>query len=233
MRGLGIIVVFLSAVALAAQPASAAGDAGSSADGGPPTSVIYHLSETYEPVTFSHKRHQAGTECGACHHHQSEVERTPPCRECHGLPFESKVKPGLKAAYHWHCMNCHRVGGKGPLGCDGCHAKKKSPGKKDEPPRAFAPHVVTLGHLSRKYQPVTFDHLVHTETADRCDECHHHHGPVEKTPPCRECHNTRQTAPGSKKPGLEEAYHRQCKSCHRPETGGPTTCESCHPAKPQ
>jgi len=115
--------------------------------------------------------------------------------------------------------------GKGPLTCDGCHVKRIPGGA--EVAEAKGPNEVVLGHLAKDYPAVKFNHKSHAEMADNCEECHHHHGDVEKTPPCRECHNTLKTAAGDKKLGLKQAYHKQCLACHR-EKHGPEECDGCH-----
>jgi len=216
-------------------PAGAAkdGTVGLKASDGPETSILYHLTDLYTPVKFSHKAHTGYAEnCTVCHHHKSEVEKTPACRECHGLPFKTLAKPGLKGAYHRQCMNCHRESGSGPLGCEACHEKRKTPGK---PVQETGPvgvgEKISLGHVAKEYGPVLFNHKLHLDMADSCQECHHHHGEVEKTPPCRECHNTRGSVAGEKKLGIMDAYHKQCLDCHRGKGGGPQKCEGCHGEK--
>jgi hypothetical protein len=200
------------------------------ASDGPETSVLYHLTDLYVPVKFSHKAHVSYAEsCDVCHHHHSEVERTPPCRECHGQPFKTLSKPGLKGAYHRQCMNCHRESGSGPLGCEECHEKRKgAPAAKEAQPIGIGTKI-SLGHIAKEHGPVAFDHKLHLDMADACSECHHHQGEVEKTPPCRECHNTRATVKGEKKLGLMDAYHKQCLGCHKGKGGGPQGCDGCHP----
>jgi hypothetical protein len=190
--------------------------------------MLFHLADEYMAVKFSHKAHAASTgDCETCHHYHSEVERSPPCRECHGQPFKNLEKPGLKGAYHRQCMLCHRVTGKGPLECEGCHTRR-APGDTVAPVEASrGPDQVSLGHIAKAYPAVKFNHHLHTEMADRCEDCHHHHGDVEKTPPCRECHNTAKAPAGEKKLGLKAAYHKQCLDCHH-EKHGPEECEGCH-----
>lgn len=89
-------------------------------------SILDVLEKLYDPVTFSHGMHTLMAEdCATCHHH-SEPGQTLACKECHGSPFDPKNlnMPGLKGAYHLHCMGCHQEMGSGPLGCAECHAKK-------------------------------------------------------------------------------------------------------------
>ena len=202
------------------------------ASDGPDASILYHLTDLYTPVKFAHKAHTGYAEnCTVCHHHHSEIEKTPPCRECHGQPFKTLAKPGLKGAYHRQCMNCHRESGSGPLGCEECHEKRKAPGKNEAKGPEGIKDTIQLGHIAREYGPVKFDHKIHLDMADTCQDCHHHHGEIEKTPPCRECHNTRTTASGEKKPGIMDAYHKQCLDCHKGKGGGPQKCEGCHGEK--
>lgn len=68
-------------------------------------------------------------DCQRCHHHSSQLEQAPPCRECHTRPFTPKGEKllGLVDAYHAQCMACHVDMG-GPTQCDGCHAVKAGAG---------------------------------------------------------------------------------------------------------
>jgi hypothetical protein len=201
---------------------------------GPATSILYHLTDMYVPVKFSHKEHtQYSKNCSECHHHQSDVEKTPACRECHGIASSATLsKPGLKGAYHRQCMNCHRSLSAGPLACEACHAKRTGAGATPAKLASDnAPSKVTLGHLSKEYKPVDFDHKLHAALSDTCVHCHHHHGEVEETPPCRECHNVAETKEGTDKLGLKDAYHRQCQNCHKGKGEGPIGCTGCHAKK--
>lgn len=200
---------------------------------GPAEAILYHLTETYQPVRFSHALHTAlAPDCGACHHHHSELEPTPPCRECHGRQSGSLERPGLKGAYHRLCMQCHREAGSGPLECESCHDRRATaagPAEREALARDAAPKIVLLGHLAKEHPAVRFDHEVHVDMADRCRDCHHHQGEVEQTPPCRECHSLHQTY--DCQPVLREAYHQQCLACHRSMKGS-EACSDCHPATP-
>ncbi len=119
---------------------------------------------------------------------------------------------------------------------------------------ADAPESLEIDSLSELYEPVTFDHLMHTEIA-RCAECHHHTtgtGPASpfcgrchegdkeaETVACTDCHPARRfyadylkTLEDPElyhidKPGLKGAYHLNCLGCHS-KIGGPTGCQDCH-----
>jgi len=197
-----------------AAPAKATG---APADKGPDECILYHLVDLYGPTVFSHSNHVEYEErCEICHHHSSEVETAPPCRECHGLPSTDLDRPGLKGAYHRQCMNCHREMGSGPMGCEECHPKRDQTGVEQEAlARLYVANTMKLGHMSREFGEVTFDHKLHAEVSDTCGDCHHHQKGYEVTPPCRECHNRVESVEGERLLGLKDAYHQQCLTCHR------------------
>jgi hypothetical protein len=74
--------------------------------------------------------------CARCHSSEEVLERIA-CGDCHAAePFSAEYlsvneankdiyhidKPGLKAAYHLNCLNCHIEMG-GPEGCEDCHER--------------------------------------------------------------------------------------------------------------
>jgi hypothetical protein len=87
----------------------------------------------YQPVRFMHAKHAASMngDCTACHHYRpadKKAEEVVACRSCHQDQFTQKDKErvGVKAAYHIKCMTCHEKMKKGPVNCDGCHAKRNT-----------------------------------------------------------------------------------------------------------
>jgi hypothetical protein len=114
----------------------------------PETVVIKTLTDQYEPVKLPHRKivnalfnnikdnklanffhHEKGTICQGCHHNSPAAKKPPSCGSCHGRPFNAKdpFKPGLMAAYHRQCMECHKAMDiKKPVStnCTACHAKK-------------------------------------------------------------------------------------------------------------
>jgi hypothetical protein len=69
------------------------------------------------------------TLCQGCHHHSPAAKKPPGCASCHGRPFDERdpSKPGLMAAYHRQCMECHEAMGiEKPVAtnCIACHQKK-------------------------------------------------------------------------------------------------------------
>lgn len=147
--------------------------AGLTSAAAPPGVVtIDTLSELFAGVSFDHQLHQDLASCAKCHHHttgeaaepqcagchQGRTTATVACRDCHSAqPFSAAFirekeldrgryhidKPGLKAAYHRNCFDCHEESG-GPTGCEDCHAKTPAgtafynPGSPAEKPAASA-----------------------------------------------------------------------------------------------
>jgi hypothetical protein len=73
--------------------------------------------------------HEKGTICQGCHHNSPAAKKPPKCASCHGQPFNEKdpLKPGLMAAYHRQCMECHKAMGiQKPVStnCVACHREK-------------------------------------------------------------------------------------------------------------
>jgi hypothetical protein len=69
------------------------------------------------------------TLCQGCHHNSPAAKKPPRCVSCHGRPFDEgdPFKPGLMAAYHRQCMECHKqMGIEKPVAtnCIACHQKK-------------------------------------------------------------------------------------------------------------
>jgi hypothetical protein len=109
---------------------------------------IKFLSDKYEAVKLPHRKivnklvdnikdnklagyfhGQKGTICQGCHHNSPVSPKPPECASCHGQPFNEKdpFKPGLMAAYHTQCMDCHkRMGIAEPVAthCTACHREK-------------------------------------------------------------------------------------------------------------
>ena len=116
------------------------------------------LSRQYGPVTFPHRmiarelregmttnrlaavfHPDKTTLCRGCHHHSPPSETPPPCRSCHAGPVSGKSphRPGLKAAYHLQCMDCHTWMGidePADTDCTSCHEQLSEQVISDELP---------------------------------------------------------------------------------------------------
>ncbi len=70
------------------------------------------------------------TLCQGCHHNTPSTVKPPQCASCHGRTSEALnlTRPGLMAAYHQQCIQCHdKMGLEKPASreCTACHAKRK------------------------------------------------------------------------------------------------------------
>jgi hypothetical protein len=114
----------------------------------PETVEIKSLSKQYASVKLPHRKivqtlvknirdnklagtfhRDPGTICQGCHHNSPLSKKPPACASCHGQPFDGRnlFKPGLQAAYHLQCMECHKdMGIEKPAAtnCTGCHKEK-------------------------------------------------------------------------------------------------------------
>ncbi len=114
----------------------------------PETVVIKTIMGQYGPVEMPHRKvyrklagsagenkiaryfHQSEeTLCQGCHHHSPLAKKPAACSSCHGEAFDERNpgKPGLMAAYHLQCMECHQVmelAKPVSTDCIACHKKK-------------------------------------------------------------------------------------------------------------
>jgi len=109
------------------------------------------------------------------------------------------------------------------------------------------PKILTLGSLSKVYEPVRFNHAEHVSYASGCADCHHQHIGMQVSPclechrvdasvfrknasasrlkPCGECHPAAERPPGTERPKgvshveLKSAYHQACMKCHKSDVG--------------
>ena len=73
---------------------------------------------------------EPGTICQGCHHNSPASAKPPKCASCHGKPFDERdaFKPGLMAAYHIQCMDCHqamKIQQPVSTNCTACHRAKQ------------------------------------------------------------------------------------------------------------
>jgi hypothetical protein len=82
--------------------------------------------------------------------------------------------------------------------------------------------------------PAVFRHDEHNELAEieECNVCHHLYedgklveDESSEDQRCADCHGMQDVG---RKPGLVEAFHTNCKSCHREKQKGPLMCGQCH-----
>ncbi|MCF8086015.1 MAG: cytochrome c family protein [Desulfohalobiaceae bacterium] len=95
--------------------------------------IVLAMAEDIEENKMAGYFHrEKGTLCQGCHHNSPASKDPPTCRSCHGKPFNEKdpLKPGLQAAYHQQCMNCHEamnLDEPANRDCTACHEKAGQP----------------------------------------------------------------------------------------------------------
>ncbi|MGD2272047.1 MAG: cytochrome c3 family protein, partial [Desulfobacterales bacterium] len=87
------------------------------------------LSKIQDNKLANYFHSERGTICQGCHHNSPLSKKPPRCASCHGQPFDPDhpLRPGLMAAYHGQCMECHKeMGIEKPVAtdCNGCHKEK-------------------------------------------------------------------------------------------------------------
>ncbi len=188
----------------------------------PGITVIDGLSSLYGPVRFDCKAHaemaMIGGGCAVCHHHETgkKVNR---CSACHGSPLSEGgiSKPGLKAAYHGQCLDCHRETGSG-IGCSFCHAPKGGIEPATEKRDSALPKTVEYATKYEKGPRVSFDHESH-KAGRSCGECH-------RAETCASCHR-----PGGSRPKAAAKAgdpHDKCYACHGKGKELEFACDDCH-----
>lgn len=83
---------------------------------------------------------------------------------------------------------------------------------------------------------VTLSHKKHQEGI-QCGECHHGmadgkqvaYKEGQKIEKCATCHNKDLANEKLQKP--KNAFHKNCKGCHKAQKKGPTKCKECHKKK--
>ena len=114
-----------------------------------------------------------------------------------------------------------------------------------QPTKTAFPRELVLDSGGKKYQPTKFPHLkivqkLYAPVAESplaiffqprveifCAGCHHHQPLGTRPTACVSCHPARPD-PRKDRPGLREAYHRQCLGCHRAMKLKQQGCTDCH-----
>ena len=208
----------------------------------------------FVPLSQAMHSSSAKQSCVGCHNIQKQQ---PSCAGCH---VTAPVRLSQDS-----CSSCHST----PVGIDAAEAESGSLLALDKDSqkalsqatvaeraskgvstysREDIPETVTIGILSKDYEPSKFPHrkivetlldrqknnrmaaAFHTDVATLCQGCHHNSPPSKTPPKCVSCHGV-DMAPsvGSLLP-LKAAYHQQCITCHERMNQKPlaTECADCH-----
>ena len=103
---------------------------------------------------------------------------------------------------------------------------------------ADVPEKITIEEAKDKKGPVAFDHQKHVkEFGAACTDCHHEYKDGknvwkegDKVQKCSVCHDLKENKGGAIK--LQNAFHKNCKNCHKEKGKGPfRKCNDCHAKK--
>ncbi len=92
---------------------------------------------------------------------------------------------------------------------------------------AAPPDKTVLKGETKTKGPVAYNHKAHAEKVKDCKTCHHKDA-AGKEQGCGTCHGAKTEG---KKLSGKEAFHQQCKDCHKKEGKGPQKCDECHAKK--
>jgi uncharacterized paraquat-inducible protein A len=92
---------------------------------------------------------------------------------------------------------------------------------------AAPPDKMTIKEIQKSKGAVAYNHKAHAEKVKNCKTCHHMDA-AGKEQGCGKCHGAKTEG---KKVALKEAFHTQCKDCHKKEGKGPQKCDECHAKK--
>jgi len=162
-----------------------------------------YLSIKSGPATEFHSIMSEKVSCKTCHHNSGDEIHA--CKDCHDSPTNphNSTKPGLKAAYHQRCIQCHKAEFSGPDSCTICHT----------------------GELKEKTVVVAPD-IPHQLTWDTCNRCHPNvipNGGVESKivyhDSCIKCHSTGVAGAALVPEDHAGRTANTCQGCHKPAGG--------------
>ncbi len=85
------------------------------------------------------------------------------------------------------------------------------------------PASINLDFNSKGKKVNNFEHHKH-QGHMKCNECHHKNHEGETPKACHSCHHKKK----GDAPAIKDAYHKNCKGCHKKGKKGPTKCNDCH-----
>jgi len=258
IRAAAIFLLFMCVAARASRPATlpiaTLPSTTEPAARGPDVVMLGELAALYDPVPFDHRSHARMSgmwdNCQTCHHQQPGLNiQTIPivpaslrsllgaarCKTCHAATAEVESAdlrmPGLKAAYHRQCLNCHRDW-MGENACVICHAPRNGlasmqPTPDDIVGRMHPPIAAPSEKRYRtRFTPVAganvlFRHEEHVKRFGlQCSQCHHRDT-------CADCHSTGATKASVASPihfgRTWRDTHGPCAACHSADS-----CGHCH-----
>lgn len=159
-----------------------------------------YLFNKYGQDTEFHKIMSAKVSCTTCHHNSGDEIHA--CKDCHDSPTNphDSTKPGLKAAYHQRCIECHKEKFSGPDSCTTCHTGDIK--ENAIVPAPNRPHQLTWDTCSRCHPKGIPNGGVESKIVyhDSCIKCHSKGIAGAALEPADHAGRTANTCPGCHKP---------------------------------
>lgn len=207
-------------------------------------------------VNFSQAMHStaARQSCVSCHNTE---KRQPSCAGCHSTP-PAHLPSSSCAACHTAPMGISMADAENGSLLSLSKEERKTLAERTVSQRDYKkaqifpvgdiPETVTMGTLSKDYEPSKMPHrkivetllakqkdnrmaaVFHNDPGTLCQGCHHN-SPISKTPPkCVSCHGVDMKPAAGSLLSLKAAYHQQCITCHERMYQKPlaTECADCH-----
>ena len=222
---------------------------GSKDGGGVQLEQAMHLASSNRSCVGCHNQTKTDAKCAGCHD-LLRARKNPAkaeCKKCH--MDEAKLKlpaePGQMPAY-WNMKPEEKSAAAAVL-------LKDRPEKADIFTTEDIPEKVTIKYASNEFEASEMPHrkivlrlmenikdskmsgVFHADPGTVCQACHHHSEPGAKKPPkCVNCHGKPFDEKQPDRPGLKDAYHGQCMSCHKAmalKKPVNTDCVGCHKEK--
>lgn len=209
--------------------------------GGITTADAHHDTRSEHSCVGCHQHEAAEKDCGGCHNDIEGVPSEDSCAICHNGPLPDAEEIA-------------RLLLEGPNSPPEEAQAAKWATRVSAPPPALPPlpavsadfpEKVVIDRLAKEYGPSTLPHQkivarlhaaidgsslarrFHSTPELLCSGCHHRTPEGARPPSCASCHGD-EGAPTTDKPGLKEAYHRQCMQCHEQVGVAAKGCTDCH-----
>ncbi len=215
---------------------------GSAKGGNVGLSAAMHKKNSDRSCVGCHVSEKAKPSCAGCHNSLPKGMSPTSCGGCHAVPVGATPEQAEDGSLMKLSKDMQADLAKATVAA----RQEMKAGAFDQ---TEIPDQVTIGVLSKDYEPAVFPHrkivkaltdkqaenrlaaVFHSDKASLCKGCHHN-SPSSKTPPkCVSCHTVDGLSVATGRPALKAAYHQQCMNCHAAMQQKPaaTDCtEGCH-----
>jgi hypothetical protein len=182
----------------------------------------YHDNRSEHSCVGCHKRKTREKDCRGCHHVLNHPPGQHSCPICHSgpLPAEEALETPPDAGDPPALPPLPEIS-------DDFPETVVIDGMVDEYGPSTLPHQKIVAHLHEAVGRSPLARRFHGSNEVLCSGCHHESTPGTRPPPCSSCHD-KEGESTVDKPGLKDAYHRQCLGCHQEMGLAQQGCTDCH-----